>query len=339
MTAPIDPEVRARLLGLKLHALVREHFGDMEPDAQAGLSVGAASCHGDTAWVLIEERSERGLGVALAWAGRREVSTVHVLAPSHTGVLARRASEFSTDVRVWEIDGIAMRAAVAAEHVVEPDPIAAHLSFVDTIRDSGADVVVEHGVVAGEVAGLEVCRVVTDAVTGAHRLEVGVGEHDREAFAMLHGDTPTTASLERIVKVVAHHRSPGADPHPLNRLGAERALRARVIGDPSIIGARSLRVAASAAPRPNLKDPIPCVALGETIDGTPLVAVFSTGIDLDVVPFAADARSFHIDSSRSVGSDAELVIVVPERDASPVTARMAASLRRPARLVGVGSPA
>ena len=334
MSAPMDPEVRARLLGLKLHALVREHFGDMEPDAQAGLSVGAASAHGDTAWVLIEERSERGLGVALAWAGRHAVSTVHVLAPTNTDTLARRAGEFATDVRVWTIDGIAISAASAVSLAREPEPVPGHLDFVDTIRASGADVVIEHGVVTGEVVGLEVCRVVTDAVTGAHRLEVGVGEHDREAFAMLHGDTPTTASLERIVKVVAHHRAPGADPHPLNRLGAERALRARLTSDPSVIGARSLRVAASPTPRPNLKDPIPCVAVGESVDGAPLVAVFSTGIDLDVVPFAADARLFH--SEPTVVP--ELVIVVPERDASPVTARMAAALRHPARLVGVGSP-
>ncbi|MFM8563828.1 MAG: hypothetical protein ACKOCE_08115, partial [Acidimicrobiia bacterium] len=225
MSAPMDPEVRARLLGLKLHALVREHFGDVEPDAQAGLSVGAASAHGDTAWALIEERTERGLGVALAWASKRGSKVVHVLASEHTGTLARRATQFTTDVKVWKVDGISIAPATPDPQSTEPAPLPDHLAFVDTIRASGADVVIEHGMVTGEVVGLEVCRVVDDPVTGAHRLEVGVGEHDREAFAMLHGDTPTTASLERIVKVVAHHRAPGADPHPLNRLGAERALR------------------------------------------------------------------------------------------------------------------
>lgn len=332
MSAPMDPEVRARLLGLKLHALVREHFGDMEPDAQAGLSVGAASCHGDTAWVLIEERGERGLGVALAWASKHAVTTVHVLATSHTGTLARRATQFSTDIRVWSVDGISIAPAVADELSSEPLATPGHLSFVDTIRDSGADVVIEHGVVTGEVVGLEVCRVVDDPITGNHRLEVGVGEHDREAFGMLHGDTPTTASLKRIVDVVARHRSDGADPHPLNRLGAERALRSRVIADPATIGARDLRPVASPTPRPNLKDSIPCVAVGTTDDGVALVAVFSTGIDLDVVPFAADARLFHGDAARG---ETELVIVVPARDASAVTKRMAGLLRRPATVIGV----
>jgi len=161
---------------------------------------------------------------------------------------------------------------------------------------------------------------------------VGVGEHDREAFAMMHGDTPTAASLKRIVDVVARHRSTGADPHPLNRLGAERALRHRVIADPAAIGASDLRAVASPTPRPNLKDPIPCVAVGTTSAGAPLVAVFSTGIDLDVVPFAADARAFH---EPTIGEPAELVIVVPLRDVSPVTVRMADLLLRPARIIGL----
>jgi hypothetical protein len=328
----MDPEVRARLLGLKLHALVREHFGDMEPDAQAGLSVGAASCHGDTAWVLVEERTDRGLGVALAWASKRAVTTVHILANDHTGTLARRATHFAADVRVWKVDGIAIAAAHLDEFEPEPDASPEHLAFVPTILDSGAEVVIEHGVVAGEVEGLEVCRVVIDPVTGANRLEVGVGEHDREAFAMLHGDTPTTDSLKRIVEVVKRHREIDADPHPLNRLGAERALRARVIANPSLIGARDLRTVASPTPRPNLKDPVPCVAVGSTTEGTALVAVFSTGIDLDVVPFAADARAFH---APTVGDAADLVIVVPRRDVSAVTTRVAELLHRPARIVGL----
>jgi hypothetical protein len=72
--------------------------------------------------------------------------------------------------------------------------------------------------------------------------------------------------------------------------------------------------------------------VGITNEGAPMVAVFSTGIDLDVVPFAADARVFH---ESTIGKDCELVVVVPARDASPVTVRMADLLRRPARIVGL----
>lgn len=294
---------------------------------------------GSTAWVLVEDRPDRGLGVALTWALRQGADHLHVLVPDSAGHLARRAEQFALDVTVWSTsDGgkdLSIRRTPAEPLPVEVDVDSRHLTFVDVIMDSGADVVIEHGVVCGEVQGLEVCRVVTDSISGEIRLEVGVGAHDREAFGLLHGGTPTAESLRRIVDVVATHRRPGADPHPLNRLGAERALRSRVIAEPWLIDASYLRWAAPAMARPNLKDPIPCVAVGDTADGRPLVAVFSTGVDIDVVPFAADARLFH--ATPATGSLNDLVIVVPERDATTVTKQLAATLRDEARVIGLPS--
>ena len=55
----------------------------------------------------------------------------------------------------------------------------------------------EHGVLLGEVDGLEVCRVVL--VDGVAHLEVGVGRHDREAFALMHGDVPPAEALVGVV--------------------------------------------------------------------------------------------------------------------------------------------
>lgn len=289
--------------------------------------------HGTTSWVLVEERPDRGLGVALTWALRQNAEHLHVLVSDRAGDLARRASEFDLDITVWSTTG---RESGATLSVATPEPLAdqaevdgRHLVFVDVILDSGAEVVVEHGVVCGEVRGLEVCRVVTDPMTGDCRLEVGVGAHDREAFGLLHGDTPAAESLRRIVDVVAAHRRDGADPHPLNRLGAERALRARLIAEPSLVDASFLRWAAPATPRPNLKDPVPCVAVGDSRSGQPMVVVCSTGVDIDVVPFAADARRFH------GAPDTELVIAVPERDATSLTRQLAGTLRHPARVVGL----
>jgi hypothetical protein len=43
--------------------------------------------------------------------------------------------------------------------------------------------------------------------------------------------------------------------------------------------------------RTNLKDAVPCVALGTTSSGAAAIAVFVHGIDLDLVPFAVDAAS------------------------------------------------
>ena len=74
---------------------------------------------------------------------------------------------------------------------------------------------VEHGVVTGEVRGLEVCRVVDDPHTGAVRLEVGVGAHDREAFTIMHGDVPTVDALAGVV--ARRRRAPPARPRPSTR--------------------------------------------------------------------------------------------------------------------------
>jgi len=324
-----DPDRRARLRALALQALVRDNFGVDSFSAAVGLSRGAAGAHDGVAYVLVDESAERGLGAALAWALRNEASSVRVLASDSTGVLARRAAEFALDVSVWHVDERLVVEAIAEpflERVAVPDE---HLVFVDVIGSAGAEVRVEHGVLAGEVVGLEVCRAVTDPHTGAHRLEVGVGAHDREAFGMLHGDTPTTESLARIVEVVRRHRAPGADPHPLNRLGAERALRERLIAEPALAGLARLEATAPPVPRANLKDPVPCVATGVDSNGRSAVVVCSVGIDLDLVPFAADARLAAGDP------DARLLLAVPSRDAVPLTERLAASLRRPASVVPV----
>lgn len=334
----MDADRRGRLYGAKLSALVKNHFGQIfdendETSQVVVLGVGAALVQGSTAWVLVEDKPERGLGVALTWALRHLASHLHVLVPNNGGHLARRAAEFAIDISVWAMaDGLNSMDLVAASPAPlfeEPSVDERHRSFVDLIMDSGADVVIEHGVVCGEVRGLEVCRVVTDLITGECRLEVGVGAHDREAFGLMHGDKPTPDSLRRIADVVARHRSPGADPHPLNRLGAERALRSRLIEEPELVEARYLRRAAPATPRPNLKDPTPCVAVGEGKNGQPVVVVCSTGIDIDVVPFAADARTFH----GLPGTD--LIIAVPERDATSLTRQLADTLRHPARVIGL----
>ena len=89
----------------------------------------------------------------------------------------------------------------------------------------------------------------------------------------------------------------------------------------------ALESAPPPVPRVNVKDPTPCVATGIDRRGQSLVVVCSVGIDLDVVPFAADARAALGDP------DAGLVIAVPERDAHVVTRRLAERLAVPAVVV------
>lgn len=322
-----DPTRRSQLLGLKLAALVREHLGS-DGNVLPGIWPGGAALVRDgAAWVLAEDEPARALGRALAWARQQGAVPVNLLVESAEGMLARRATYFSEPPSVWLVSGRSLVAASAVPHEPIPalDPELA--SFAALIESAGALPVVERGVLIGEVEGLEVCRAVRDEHSGVARLEVGVGAHDREAFQMVHGDVPTPEALRMVVDFVAPHRQPGAEPHPLNRLASERAIRAELVRNPASVGARFLSPADPPVARTNVKDAVPCVAVGELVSGEPVVVVCSTGVDLDVVPWAADARAALGDRG------AKLLLVLPERDAAPVTRALAEALHHPATVM------
>lgn len=331
-----DLERRRRLLGLKLRALVRDHLA-ADVDEAVSFAPGAALRHGDAAWVLLDDRPGSMLGAALAWMLRSGAASLHVIAEQDTGVLARRAAAFVPSISVWHADGRVLLPAVPEPHIPPADAPEHHEQFRSLIAEAGADPQVEHGVLFGDVRGLEVCRVVDDRHLGTTRLEVGVGAHDREAFQMLHGDVPTAESLRRIVEIVAQHRRVGAPPHPLNRLAAERLVRWRIVEDPSSIGAVTTEVAQPPVPRTNLKDPVPCVATGRDADGGTVVAVCASGVDLDLIPYAADARSAVVAADPGVGEGTRLVLVTPARDRVKVTGELAGLLRQPAELCSLAS--
>ena len=330
-----DPDRRSRLLGLKLRALVRDHLADESVGEAAAFAPGAALRHGDEAWVLLDTRPGTMLGPALAWMLRAGASSLHVIAEHETGLLARRAAEFAPPISVWHADGRSLLPAVAEPHVTPAEVPAHHERFRQLIADAGAEPQVEHGVLFGDVRGLEVCRVVDDPYLDTTRLEVGVGAHDREAFQMMHGDVPATESLRRIVDVVLQQRRVGAPRHPLNRLAAERFLRWRVLEDPSSVDAATMEVAPPPVPRLNLKEPVPCVATGRDAAGCAVIAVFASGVDLDLVPYAADARAATLVAGTGVGEGSRLVLVTPARDRVTVTDELAGLLRQPAEFVSL----
>lgn len=324
---------QAQLFSIKLTALVRDHSGEGgaapgNDESKPGVfGRGAALTRGSQAWVLVEENPTRGLGPAMAWARQQHSTELNVLAEHSTGVLTRQTQYFERPPTVWHVEGRMLFPAIAEPFPASPAVSVEHESMLQLIVAGGAVPAVEHGVLAGEVAGLEVCRVVTDKYTGEVRLEVGVGAHDREAFQIIHGDKPPVEALAGVVQAVAPHRLTESSPHPLNRLAGERLLRWELLSKPSLIGLAMLSPAEPPFPRPNLKDPFPAVAVGATSAGDPVVVVCSVGVDLDLVPFAADARAF-------LGLDrAELLLVLPSRDAHAVTADLAARLKRPARIV------
>lgn len=343
----IDDDRRERLLGVKLQALVAEHHGgDVGPVELSTLPNGAALRIDESAWVLVEGPAARRLGQALAWAVRAGASSLDLIADTDTGLLARRAEQFAFPTTIWYAQERTLLPAVPEPLPAPPEPSADHLALVEVIEAAGARPNVEHGVVFGEVFGLEVCRVVDEPTTGhiaelgevdvialADRgrtdgvlLEVGVGANDREAFRLLHGDLPTVDALASVVDAVSAHRSPRAPQHPLNRLGQERYLRWQLEVDPSLVGMVEVVPAAPPVPRPNLKDPVPCVAVGTDTQGATHMIVCSVGIDVDLVGFVADVQ---------VADPRPVVVVLRARDRVPITEDLLGLLARPVEIRAV----
>jgi hypothetical protein len=318
---------RAPLLAAKLRALVA---GRAAAAAEADFPGGAALVDGSVGWLLLDTRPLAALGPALVWADRRDLVALNLVVEADAGVIARRAALFTNPPAVWVVDGTALRPATP-EAVVPPAAPEPAPALAELLVDADIEVVVEEGIVRGEVLGLEVARIVHGTTTAGTPidepvLEVGVGHADRELTGMLHGNLPPAAQLSRVIDIVRAARRPGAEPHPLNQLAPERWLRATLVSDPSRIGLTELRSAPPAVPRPNLRDPAVAMAVGRDEDGAEVVVACSVGVHLDLVPAAADARE-------ALAPGAGLLLVVPERDAHPVTRALADRLVTPAELV------
>ncbi|MEY3440606.1 MAG: hypothetical protein RLZZ62_1303 [Actinomycetota bacterium] len=288
----------------------------------------------DCAWVLITGRYERSLGPALMWALRNNATSLKLLLNERAGELARISAHFDFAIEVFEVDAAGVARVAVPKDATKIEVSVADEMFADFIKSAGADVVREHGVISGEVCGLEVCRVVraTSASdldgAGESELEIGVGAHDRETFKLLHGRTATVESLRKVIAEVAARRAVGAQVHPLNQLARERMLRHYVCLSPQLVGAKSLQPAQPPIARTNLKDVVPCCAVGVSLTGEKMVVIFNVGVDPDVVSFGADARG-------QINASADLVFAMPTRDIVPAVEQIAQMLRRPARFVGV----
>jgi hypothetical protein len=298
--------------------------GPSGPDAHP-FPGGAALLLDGRGWVLVDGDGATSVGRALAWAQRHDLDELHLLVADGAGVAARRAALFASPPQVWAIDGRALVAAVADPPPTALAPPAEALDLVGVLAEAGVEIVVEHGVVRGEVMGLEVARVVVGD-DGAAQIEVGVGRHDREAFAMLHGHLAPRDALVRVAADVRAQRTAGGPAHPLRSLAPERLVRHRLVAEPALVGAASLEPAEPTLARDDLRDVATAVAVGVDADGSRLVVACSSGVDLDLVPAAADARAAHAPGAR-------LVLALAPRDALPVTRRLAAALAEPAQVV------
>ncbi len=322
----LDPPQQAQFYPAKLRALTRDHLG-FELEEVSGMPDGALgwSARASAVVYLAETVVGRALGRTLVSAQDRGAEQIHVICADEAAMVARRAATFKMPVDVWSIGTDGLAAAEPAPHAPSPVLPEATVALTADIVAAGADPVIEHGVLVGEVRGLEIVR--AEDRNGVVELGVGVGDFDREVFGLIHGDVPTMEAVREVVETVARHRCPGADPHPLNRIVSERWLRSLLIDEPGRIGFSTLASAEPPVARVSVKETMPAIAVGE-LGGEEWVVAVSTGIDLDLVPYAADARL-------KLAPDAPLAIVVPSRDAHRVTSRLAASLEIPARLIAI----
>ena len=143
-----DLDRRSRLLSIKLRSLVREHLAlASDPDGtNESFALGAGFLTADAMWILIDGEASRSLGPVLAWTSQFE-RHVNLLVENNAGLLARRASFFDVDITVWHVDDRTITRAITEPHLVSVAATDSHLSFVDIIESSGADALVEHGVV------------------------------------------------------------------------------------------------------------------------------------------------------------------------------------------------
>jgi hypothetical protein len=335
VTAAVDDDRRAALRGAKLAALVAGHWGSGDRRSDALGAAVALAGPGSVGWVLADEVPERTLGPALVWAERERVQELHVVVDGSAAAaaVARQAALFAPPVpQVWTVERASVVPAVAAPAARQPDAPAPP-ELVDLLTDAGLEIVVEGGLVRGEINGLEVARIVHGCTTAGvpltdTQLEVGVGKADRELTALVHGELAPVDQLARVVDIVRRHRRPGAPRHPLNQLVPDRWLRAVLCRNPGVVGLASVHPVAGVRPRPNLSERDVAMAAGQAADGTAAVVACSVGIALDLVPSAADARA-------ATDPSAALLLAVPERDDHPGTRRLAARLRSPAEVVPI----
>jgi hypothetical protein len=323
----VDSDRRRALYEAKTRALVREQFG-AAPTGSVPVGTGAAMFDHTSAWVYAADDESRQLGRALALAAARDLTDVHVLVDADGADLARRGAALAPPAHVWRVEGTAL-VPVEPAPLPEEAPPPADAEAADLARvlaGAEVDIVVEHGVISGEVRGLEVARVRRND-DGRWVLDVGVGRFDQEATSVLHGDLPTEVALERAVAYVREHRRPGAAPHPVNRLARDRWLRSQLLADSSPVELVDLHAVSTATPRPNVRDPFPAPAVGRDPAGARVLVVCSVGVDLDLVPTTADLiLREHPD---------RVVLVTPGRDQLPVQRALAERLAVPADLVAV----
>ena len=324
----LDAERLGGLARVKLEALVRRAFPEVTADAEA-FNAGVGIAQGDQAFVHLIGQAPSPMAAVLAWGEQRRASELHLIVDAPDHVLVLQARGLDPAPTIWQaVDADLRPIGDGAEPVPSLDVPDVVLAEVPVLEAAGCDIVVEHGVVIGEILGVEVARIAVE-VDGQALVRVGVGLYDQEAHALVHAKSSVGDRLEQVVTEVRRHRSGDAGPHPLNRIARERWLRSLVVADPSLLGLDALELEAPLVPRSGIHEQRPVAARG-TRGNADVLVVCSTGIDLDLVPMAAG----HIGDRRPD----EVVLVLPARDHHDIIARMVDRLAVPSTLTSIRDP-
>jgi hypothetical protein len=276
-----------RLAVVKLRAIAPAFGLDPSRVEERDFPYGAGLVQGNRGALYVVRDHIRTIGPTLLWMQKHQLEEIDLVIEGDGGIPARRATALTCELRVWQMQNGKLDRAQPAPHLPRIEVPQSHELFAGVIQDCGALPVREHGVLTGEVLGLEVCRVV-DTPEGP-RLEVGVGAIDRETFQLVNSHRTIEDSLTEVVGIVRAHRQPGAPHHPLGKMAGERLLRHRVMNEPSLIRANSLKPAEPPIPRGGLRESTSCVATGISFEGKPIVAVFIDTVDVDIMGFGVDA--------------------------------------------------
>ncbi|MDW3219326.1 MAG: hypothetical protein R8F63_12005 [Acidimicrobiales bacterium] len=315
----LDADRRAQLERARAEGLLRRCF-DVDPAALeiTAAPFGTTAHDGDRAWVISMSDDLAALGGVLVWLDRAQPASLDLVVDHHAGVHARRTTVLAPEIRVHRVEGDGIVA-------VDPEPVppalpcpddAAHLESI--LVEADLDVVCEDGILRGELAGLEVARILHGP--DGPVLEAGVGRFDREAGALLHAGRDPRESVRATVTQVRPHRTPGAPSHAVNRLARERWLRHEVAAAPDAVDIDLPALVEPIPPRTSLLEQVPAALMGIDGDRSVLV-VCSVGVDLGLVPAIADLLVVH--------SPDEVRVVLPERDRLPHLERLMARLPVP----------
>jgi hypothetical protein len=344
----LSPQQRAQLLQAKLRTLIIEQWNvDASILVSKPFSAGAGFVATTTGvgWVLVAEATievdpmdvhapgpglpSGWLGGAVVWRERQGLHTLNVLCDRPSPADARRNELLASPLPLFTISARTISPMESAAFVPVPEPSATVMANRSVITASGADAVVEHGVLRAEVLGLEVARVATSEYNDGPHLQVGVGRHDRLAQAMMYGNAlDVSIGLREAVEAVRTHRKGGAGAHPANQLSRERWMRDLLCAKPAAVACTAL-VAVSSTEEPGLKAMSPACAVGIDANGNDVIIGCSVGIDLHACLIIADTA---LASGRSY---ARRVLVVPEGDDLPAIRLLAGSLREPIEVVTV----